>query len=234
MLFLYMCVCVYMYINTVFTSQHRRQQQEILKLQQQQALQQAQQPHAKLSGWGNMAKQPVATKSLLEIQREEAQQMKQRKEQQQQQQQHPIVAPQTRTQNRTVCDTNNNKRYCWLKQNKSFVEKQSCLWVVSGVSILRQNIINNIQNVDKWNFRLNPRRSSQNCDLIVFFVFKLVILQICCFMPLHEQQLWSEVYLRCFFRFGTDVYLKPEMNWLKIDGRFKQQLKNSEASRVKL
>lgn len=137
-----------MYINTVFTSQHRRQQQEILKLQQQQALQQAQQPHAKLSGWGNMAKQPVATKSLLEIQREEAQQMKQRKEQQQQQQQHPIVAPQTRTQNRTVCDTNNNTRYCWLKQNKSFVEKQSCLWVVSGVSILRQNIINNIQNID--------------------------------------------------------------------------------------
>uniref|UniRef100_A0A669B113 GRB10 interacting GYF protein 2 n=1 Tax=Oreochromis niloticus TaxID=8128 RepID=A0A669B113_ORENI len=106
MLFLYMCVCVYMYINTVFTSQQRRQQQEILKLQQQQALQQAQQPHAKLSGWGNMAKQPVATKSLLEIQREEAQQMKQRKEQQQQQQQHPIVAPQTRTQNRTTSLSN--------------------------------------------------------------------------------------------------------------------------------
>lgn len=53
-------------------------------------------------------------------------------------------------------------------------------------------------------------------------------------MPLHEQKLWSEAYLRCFFRFGTDVYLKPEMNWLKIDGLFKQQLKNSEASRVKL
>lgn len=53
-------------------------------------------------------------------------------------------------------------------------------------------------------------------------------------MPLHEQQLWSEAYLKCFFRFGTDVYLKPETNWLKIDGRFKQQLKNSEASRVKL
>ncbi|XP_013767944.1 GRB10-interacting GYF protein 2 isoform X2 [Pundamilia nyererei] len=86
--------------------EHRRQQQEILKLQQQQALQQAQQPHAKLSGWGNMAKQPVATKSLLEIQREEAQQMKQRKEQQQQQQQHPIVAPQTRTQNRTTSLSN--------------------------------------------------------------------------------------------------------------------------------
>ncbi|XP_039458052.1 GRB10-interacting GYF protein 2 isoform X5 [Oreochromis aureus] len=86
--------------------EQRRQQQEILKLQQQQALQQAQQPHAKLSGWGNMAKQPVATKSLLEIQREEAQQMKQRKEQQQQQQQHPIVAPQTRTQNRTTSLSN--------------------------------------------------------------------------------------------------------------------------------
>lgn len=67
-----------------------------------------------------------------------------------------------------------------------------------------------------------------------FFVFKLVTLQICCFMPLHEQQLWSEAYLRCFFRYGTDVCLKPEMNWLKIDGLFKQQLKNSEASRVKL
>uniref|UniRef100_A0A7N8Y731 GRB10 interacting GYF protein 2 n=1 Tax=Mastacembelus armatus TaxID=205130 RepID=A0A7N8Y731_9TELE len=76
--------------------QQRRQHQEFLKLQQQQAVQQAQQPQAKLSGWGNMAKQPVVTKSLLEIQREEAQQMKQRKEQQQQQQHqhqqlHPIV-----------------------------------------------------------------------------------------------------------------------------------------------
>lgn len=52
-----------------------------------------------------MGKQPVVTKSLIEIQREEAQQMKQRKEQQQQQQQqqqHAIVTQQTRTQNRTV------------------------------------------------------------------------------------------------------------------------------------
>ncbi|XP_067330133.1 GRB10-interacting GYF protein 2 isoform X2 [Channa argus] len=91
--------------------EERRQQQELLKLQQQ-ALQQAQQPQAKLSGWGNVSKQPVVTKSLLEIQREEAQQMKQRKEQQQQQQQqqpppppthhHPIVTQQTRTQNRTT------------------------------------------------------------------------------------------------------------------------------------
>lgn len=62
--------------------QIRRQQQELLKLQQQQALQQAQQPQAKPSGWGGVAKQPAVTKSLLEIQREEAQQMKQRKEQQ--------------------------------------------------------------------------------------------------------------------------------------------------------
>ncbi|XP_044223704.1 GRB10-interacting GYF protein 2 isoform X1 [Thunnus albacares] len=88
--------------------EQRRQQQELLKLQQQQALQQAQQPQAKLSGWGNVAKQPVITKSLLEIQREEAQQMKQRKEQPQQpqpqQQPHPIVTQQTRTQNRTVRD----------------------------------------------------------------------------------------------------------------------------------
>uniref|UniRef100_A0A8C9ZXX4 GRB10 interacting GYF protein 2 n=1 Tax=Sander lucioperca TaxID=283035 RepID=A0A8C9ZXX4_SANLU len=67
--------------------EQRRRQQELLKLQQQQALQLAQQPQAKLSGWGSVAKQPAATKSLLEIQREEAQQMKQRKEQQQHQQQ---------------------------------------------------------------------------------------------------------------------------------------------------
>ncbi|XP_037644092.1 GRB10-interacting GYF protein 2 isoform X9 [Sebastes umbrosus] len=67
--------------------EQRRQQQELLKLQQQQALQLAQQPQTKLSGWGSVAQQPAATKSLLEIQREEAQQMKQRKEQHQQQQQ---------------------------------------------------------------------------------------------------------------------------------------------------
>ncbi|XP_030015703.1 GRB10-interacting GYF protein 2 isoform X1 [Sphaeramia orbicularis] len=80
--------------------EQRRQQQELLKLQQQQALQQAQQPQTKLSGWGNVAKQPVVTKSLLEIQREEAQQMKQRKEQQHPQ--HPAATQQTRTQNRTT------------------------------------------------------------------------------------------------------------------------------------
>uniref|UniRef100_A0A1A7YRC0 GRB10 interacting GYF protein 2 n=1 Tax=Iconisemion striatum TaxID=60296 RepID=A0A1A7YRC0_9TELE len=80
--------------------EQRRQQQELIKQQQQQVLQQAQQSQAKLSGWGNMAKQPVMTKSLLEIQREEAQQMKQRKEQPQHQ--HPIATQQTRPQNRTT------------------------------------------------------------------------------------------------------------------------------------
>ncbi|XP_073346894.1 GRB10-interacting GYF protein 2 isoform X1 [Pagrus major] len=80
--------------------EHRRQQQELLKLQQQQALQLAQQPQAKLSGWGSVAKQPAATKSLLEIQREEAQQMKQRKDHQPPQQ-HPTVTNQIRTQTRT-------------------------------------------------------------------------------------------------------------------------------------
>ena len=58
--------------------QQRRQQQELLKAQQ---LQLPQQPQAKLSGWGNVAKQPAATKTLLEIQQEEAQQMEQKKEQ---------------------------------------------------------------------------------------------------------------------------------------------------------
>uniref|UniRef100_A0AAY4EWD0 GYF domain-containing protein n=1 Tax=Denticeps clupeoides TaxID=299321 RepID=A0AAY4EWD0_9TELE len=74
--------------------EHRRQQQELLKAQQQQQQLQAQ---AKLPGWGSVAKQPAATKSLLEIQREEAQQMKQRKEQQLQ-----SPAQQNRMQNRTV------------------------------------------------------------------------------------------------------------------------------------
>ncbi|XP_076000686.1 GRB10-interacting GYF protein 2 isoform X3 [Genypterus blacodes] len=83
--------------------EQRRQQQELVKLQQQQqALQQAQQPHTKLSGWGNMAKQPPVTKSLLEIQREEAQQMTQRKDQQP----HPAVSPQTRNQNKATSLSN--------------------------------------------------------------------------------------------------------------------------------
>uniref|UniRef100_A0AAQ5YKQ5 GYF domain-containing protein n=1 Tax=Amphiprion ocellaris TaxID=80972 RepID=A0AAQ5YKQ5_AMPOC len=103
--------------------EQRRQQQELLKLQQQQALQQAQQPNAKLSGWGNVAKQPVVTKSLLEIQREEAQQMKQRKDQQHQQQpqpqHHPIVTQQTRTQNRTVCDNTSLSNSVWGSVNTS-------------------------------------------------------------------------------------------------------------------
>ncbi|XP_041659364.1 GRB10-interacting GYF protein 2 isoform X2 [Cheilinus undulatus] len=87
--------------------EQRRQQQELLKLQQQQALQQAQQPQAKLSGWGNVAKQPVITKSLLEIQREEAQLMKQRKDHQQQQPpQHPIISQQIRAQTRTTSLSN--------------------------------------------------------------------------------------------------------------------------------
>ncbi|XP_061588295.1 GRB10-interacting GYF protein 2 isoform X3 [Cololabis saira] len=73
--------------------EERRQQQELLKLQQQQSLQQAQQTHAKLSSWGNAAKQPVITKSLLEIQREEAQQAVQRKEQHHPQQHHPQQQP---------------------------------------------------------------------------------------------------------------------------------------------
>ncbi|XP_042567401.1 GRB10-interacting GYF protein 2 isoform X3 [Cyprinus carpio] len=89
--------------------EQRRQQQEFQRTQQQQ-------PQAKLSGWGNVAKQPAATKSLLEIQREEAQQMKQRKEQQQQpqqqqqqqqpqQQQNTTVTQQNRVQNRVALNS---------------------------------------------------------------------------------------------------------------------------------
>uniref|UniRef100_A0AAQ6INZ0 GYF domain-containing protein n=1 Tax=Anabas testudineus TaxID=64144 RepID=A0AAQ6INZ0_ANATE len=106
--------------------EQRRQQQELLKLQQQQALQQAQHPQSKLSGWGNVAKQPVITKSLLEIQREEAQQMKQRKEQQPQQHHHPIVTQQTRAQNRTTSLSNS----VWGSVNTStnWGSESSSIW----------------------------------------------------------------------------------------------------------
>uniref|UniRef100_A0A3Q4BTL0 GYF domain-containing protein n=1 Tax=Mola mola TaxID=94237 RepID=A0A3Q4BTL0_MOLML len=97
--------------------EHRRQQQELLKLQQQQAFQLAQQPQAKLSGWGSVAKQPAITKSLLEIQREEAQQMKQRKEQQPQQ--HHVVSQQIRTQTRNVCDLFGTGNSAWGSVNTS-------------------------------------------------------------------------------------------------------------------
>ncbi|XP_036410388.1 GRB10-interacting GYF protein 2 isoform X2 [Megalops cyprinoides] len=82
--------------------ERRQQQQELMKVlhqqqQQQQVLQQQQQQQARLPGWGSVARQPPGTpKSLLEIQREEAQQMKQRKEQQQ-----SSGTQQNRPQNRT-------------------------------------------------------------------------------------------------------------------------------------
>ncbi|XP_064194349.1 GRB10-interacting GYF protein 2-like isoform X5 [Anguilla rostrata] len=67
--------------------ERHQQQQELMRViqqQQQQQQQQAQsqsQPQSRLPGWGSASRQPSATpKSLLEIQREEAQQMKQRKE----------------------------------------------------------------------------------------------------------------------------------------------------------
>ena len=64
-------------------------------------MQQAQQPQAKASSWGSVSKPPTGTKSLLEIQREEAQQMKQRKDHQPQS--HPTITQPSRAQNRAVC-----------------------------------------------------------------------------------------------------------------------------------
>ncbi|XP_016394023.1 PERQ amino acid-rich with GYF domain-containing protein 2-like isoform X3 [Sinocyclocheilus rhinocerous] len=107
--------------------EQRRQLQEFQRAQQQQ-------PQAKLSGWGNVTKQPAATKSLLEIQREEAQQMKQRKEQQQQQpqqqpqqqhqQQNSTVTQQKSTQNRVAPNSSvwgsvNNVGYNWMMDSSS-------------------------------------------------------------------------------------------------------------------
>uniref|UniRef100_A0A671N4L9 PERQ amino acid-rich with GYF domain-containing protein 2-like n=1 Tax=Sinocyclocheilus anshuiensis TaxID=1608454 RepID=A0A671N4L9_9TELE len=101
--------------------EQRRQLQEFQRAQQQQ-------PQAKLSGWGNVAKQPAATKSLLEIQREEAQQMKQRKEQQQQQpqqqQQNSTVTQQKSTQNRVALNSSvwgsvNNVGSNWMMDSSS-------------------------------------------------------------------------------------------------------------------
>ncbi|KAM6443209.1 GRB10-interacting GYF protein 2 isoform 3-T3 [Liasis olivaceus] len=60
--------------------EQRRQQRELMKALQQQQQQQQQ----KLSGWGNVAKSAGTTKSLLEIQQEEARQMQKQQHQQQQ------------------------------------------------------------------------------------------------------------------------------------------------------
>ncbi|XP_053163952.1 GRB10-interacting GYF protein 2 isoform X2 [Hemicordylus capensis] len=65
--------------------EQRRQQRELMKVLQQQQQQQQQQ---KLAGWGNVAKPSGTTKSLLEIQQEEARQMQKQQHQQQQQQPH--------------------------------------------------------------------------------------------------------------------------------------------------
>ncbi|XP_020643017.3 GRB10-interacting GYF protein 2 isoform X1 [Pogona vitticeps] len=63
--------------------EQRRQQRELMKALQQQQQQQQQ----KLSGWGNVARPAGTTKSLLEIQQEEARQMQKQQQQHQQQQQ---------------------------------------------------------------------------------------------------------------------------------------------------
>ncbi|KAG8515588.1 LOW QUALITY PROTEIN: GRB10-interacting GYF protein 2, partial [Galemys pyrenaicus] len=60
--------------------QQRRQQRGLMK-----ALQQQQQQQQKLSGWGNVSKPAGSTKSLLEIQQEEARQMQQQQQHQHQQ-----------------------------------------------------------------------------------------------------------------------------------------------------
>uniref|UniRef100_A0A2K6SSV8 GRB10 interacting GYF protein 2 n=1 Tax=Saimiri boliviensis boliviensis TaxID=39432 RepID=A0A2K6SSV8_SAIBB len=65
--------------------EQRRQQRELMKALQQQQQQQQQ----KLSGWGNVSKPSGTTKSLLEIQQEEARQMQKQQQQQQQQHQQP-------------------------------------------------------------------------------------------------------------------------------------------------
>ncbi|XP_060049766.1 GRB10-interacting GYF protein 2 isoform X2 [Erinaceus europaeus] len=67
--------------------EQRRQQRELMKALQQQ--QQQQQQQQKLSGWGNVSKPAGTTKSLLEIQQEEARQMQKQQQQQQQQHQQP-------------------------------------------------------------------------------------------------------------------------------------------------
>ncbi|XP_064929214.1 GRB10-interacting GYF protein 2 isoform X11 [Columba livia] len=61
--------------------EQRRQQRELMKALQQQQQQQQQ----KLSGWGNVTKPSGTTKSLLEIQQEEARQMQKQQQQQHQQ-----------------------------------------------------------------------------------------------------------------------------------------------------
>ncbi|MGH0136177.1 UNVERIFIED_CONTAM: hypothetical protein FKN15_059736 [Acipenser sinensis] len=80
--------------------EQRRQQQELMKAFQQQS---QQQQAAKLSGWGGVAKQPATTKSLLEIQQEEARQVQKQHKQKPEQQQNP---PQNRAQNKASSISN--------------------------------------------------------------------------------------------------------------------------------
>ncbi|KAF7254371.1 GRB10-interacting GYF protein 2 [Varanus komodoensis] len=100
--------------------EQRRQQHELMKALQQQQQQQQQ----KLSGWGNVAKPAASTKSLLEIQQEEARQMQKQQQQHQQQQ--------NRSRSTTVSTVSN---FQFKKKNKPLVEQHSNLHTSIGNSV---------------------------------------------------------------------------------------------------
>ncbi|XP_069583861.1 GRB10-interacting GYF protein 2 isoform X4 [Ranitomeya imitator] len=72
-------------IQKLEEERERQNQEEQRRLQQElKSMQQQQQQQQKTPGWGNAVKPPINTKSLLEIQQEEARQMKKLQQQQQQ------------------------------------------------------------------------------------------------------------------------------------------------------
>ncbi|XP_077205401.1 GRB10-interacting GYF protein 2 isoform X2 [Paroedura picta] len=118
--------------------EQRRQQRELMKALQQQ--QQQQQQQQKLSGWGNVAKPAGTTKSLLEIQQEEARQM----QKQQQQHQQPPNRSRSTTQHSNLHTSIGNSVWGSLNTNPS------SQWASDFVSSIWSNADTKNSNMGFW------------------------------------------------------------------------------------
>ncbi|KAG8135820.1 putative Glutamine rich protein, partial [Naja naja] len=125
--------------------EQRRQQRELMKALQQQQQQQQQ----KLSGWGNVAKSAGTTKSLLEIQQEEARQMQ---KQQHQQQQHQQQQQQQQQQSRARSATQHSNRHTSIGSSVwgSLSTNPSSQWASDLVSSIWSNADTKNSNMGFW------------------------------------------------------------------------------------
>ncbi|XP_061861668.1 GRB10-interacting GYF protein 2 isoform X10 [Colius striatus] len=131
--------------------EQRRQQRELMKALQQQQQQQQQ----KLSGWGNVTKPTGTTKSLLEIQQEEARQMQ---KQQQQQHQQP-----NRVRNTTVRQHSNLHTSIGNSVWGSLNTNPSNQWASDLVSSIWSNADTKNSNMGFWDDavkEVGPRNST--------------------------------------------------------------------------